>query len=61
MEEKITLTVKEVAQMIGISEKSAYKNLLILPEFPVIKIGKRLVILKSRFLEWLDENRGVLS
>ncbi len=37
-EQKITLTVKEAAKLIGISEKSAYNKLIRLPDFPVVKI-----------------------
>jgi hypothetical protein len=59
--EKITITVKQAAKMLGISEKSAYKNLITLPGFPVVKIGKRLTILRESFLRWLEENKGVAS
>ena len=44
--------------MIGISSKSAYKNLITKPDFPVIKIGKRLVIMREQFFTWLADNQG---
>ena len=60
-EQKITLTVREAAKLIGISEKSAYNNLIRLPDFPVVKIGKRLVILREAFIKWLEKNTGIAS
>lgn len=60
-EGKITITVSEAAKMLGISSKSAYWNLVTIPGFPVVKIGKRLVVLREAFLKWLEENKGIAS
>ena len=60
-EQKITLTVREAAKLIGISEKSAYNKLIRQPGFPVVKIGKRLVILREAFIKWLEKNTGIAS
>lgn len=59
--EKLILTVEEAAQILQISLKSAYKNLITLPGFPVKKIGKRLIIPKAAFMRWLEENNGIES
>ena len=59
--EKMTFTVKQVAKLIGISERSVYKNLLPLPGFPVVKIGKRIVILREEFKKFLENNTGLAS
>jgi excisionase family DNA binding protein len=59
--EKLTITVDEAAKLIGISKKSVYTNLIRQPDFPVVKIGKRLVILREQFIEWLENNKGIAS
>ena len=60
-DEKLILTVGEAAEMLRISLKSAYKNLVTLPGFPVKKIGKRLIIPRAAFMRWLEENDGIGS
>jgi excisionase family DNA binding protein len=41
--EKLTLTVKETAQLLGLSRNSAYQGVLT-GEIPYIKVGKRILI-----------------
>jgi|TARA_Y100000310_G_scaffold331767_1_gene405954 excisionase family DNA binding protein len=41
--EKLTLTVKETAQLLGLSRNSAYQGVLT-GEIPHIKVGKRILI-----------------
>ncbi|MDL2236091.1 helix-turn-helix domain-containing protein [Christensenellaceae bacterium OttesenSCG-928-L17] len=57
MQEKLTLSVKEMADLIGISVPRAY-DLTHVEGFPVIILGKRRVIHKERFMEWLNDNAG---
>lgn len=40
---KLTLTVKETAQMLGLSRNSVYQGIAI-GEIPHIKVGKRILI-----------------
>ena len=46
----LLLNVTMVAKMLGISPSSGYE-LMHKPDFPVLKIGSRLVVLKEKFVE----------
>ena len=50
----ITLCVEDVASYLGISRVGAY-NLCHSKGFPSMRIGKRILIPRDRFLEWLDK------
>jgi excisionase family DNA binding protein len=51
----ITLTVKDIADILGISRNNAYA-LSNSKDFPSIRIGKkRIVIPKSAFVEWMNQ------
>lgn len=52
--EKVTITRKEVAQMLGIGQANADK-ILRMPNAPVIKVGRRIVIPKDPFLRFVDD------
>lgn len=52
----ITLNVQDVATVLGISRVNAY-NLCHSEGFPAIRIGKRILIPKQRFLGWLEEQQ----
>ena len=49
----LTLSVPEVAAVLGISRAGAYE-LVHSASFPKIKIGKRILVPKDKFIEWLD-------
>lgn len=52
----LTLSVVEVAEILGISRKGAY-NLVRQKGFPSIRVGeKRIITPRDHFLKWLDEN-----
>lgn len=51
------LNAKTVAQVLGISMAGAYE-LLHRKDFPVIKIGSRLVVPKEKFLAWVESRIG---
>ncbi len=52
----LTLRVGEVAELLGVSEKVAYR-LTKRQDFPAIRVGeKRIVIPRDHFLRWLDNN-----
>lgn len=54
--ERLTLTVKEAAQLLGLSRNSAYQACLT-GQIPHLKIGKRILISK-RALEAMLESAG---
>lgn len=48
---------KIVAEILGISVAGAYE-LLHQEDFPVLRIGSRLVIPKEKFLSWIESQTG---
>ena len=50
----ITLCAEEVAQVLGISRANAY-TLMHSENFPTIRIGKRMVVLKDKLIAWMEE------
>jgi predicted DNA-binding transcriptional regulator AlpA len=58
MQEKATFTVREAANVVGISLPVMY-DLTERSDFnALIRIGWRKLILKSRFMKWLDQQAG---
>lgn len=53
----LTLSAKDVAGYLQISLTCAYA-VMNSSGFPVIKIGKRLIVTRERFLEWLENAKG---
>lgn len=51
----LTLNVKDVASVLRISKAMAY-NVMRSQNFPVVFIGKRMIVAKSKFIIWLDES-----
>lgn len=56
--EKLTMTVDEMAQVVGISKPKAYE-LVHQEGFPVVRIGRRMVIPKEGLSEWLKKQMAV--
>ena len=54
----LTLSVPEVAAVLGISRAGAY-NLVHTASFPKIKIGNRSVVTRDKFIAWMDEQSEV--
>jgi excisionase family DNA binding protein len=50
----LTITIDEAGEALGISRGSAYKAAR-MGELPVIRIGKRLLVVRDRFEEMLDD------
>lgn len=48
----LMLSVIQVAEVLGISKTSAYE-LVHTDDFPSITIGKRLIVPKDKFIEWI--------
>ena len=51
--EKITYSVKEAAEALGVGTNQVY-DLVKVPGFPVIRIGKRYLISKDGLREWIQ-------
>ena len=51
------LNAKTVAEVLGISMAGAYE-LLHQEDFPVLRIGSRLVVPKEKFLSWVESQTG---
>ena len=49
------LNAVTVAKMLGVSPSSGYE-LMHEPDFPVLKIGSRMVVPKEQFVEWLSQH-----
>ena len=48
------LNAATVAKVLGVSPSSGYE-LMHEPDFPVLKIGNRLVVPKEKFVEWVSQ------
>jgi excisionase family DNA binding protein len=55
LDKKKILTVRDVAEHLGMSENKAYK-LIQYKGFPKLVIGKRYFIPEDAYLKWIDEN-----
>ena len=53
-ENKVTLTVSEAAELIGISKPKMYE-LIHSNEIPSIHVGKKIVIARQALMGWLSE------
>ena len=53
----LTMNARDVAGYLHISLSCAYQ-VMNSSRFPVIKIGKHLIVTKERFLEWLQSANG---
>ena len=49
------LNAETIAKVLGISPASSYE-LMHEPNFPVLKIGNRMVVPKEKFIRWVEEN-----
>ena len=48
----LLLNVKEVAQLLGVSDSSVYE-LIAEEDFPSLRIGKRIVVPKEELRKWI--------
>ena len=51
----LLLNAAMVAKVLGIAPSSSYE-LMHETDFPVLKIGNRLVVPKEKFVEWVDQH-----
>ncbi|KNY25021.1 helix-turn-helix domain-containing protein [Pseudobacteroides cellulosolvens] len=53
----LSLTVSDISHILGISKQNAY-NLCHSESFPSIQIGKRIIITKLAFIEWMKKPKN---
>ena len=46
-----------VAKVLGVSPSSGYE-LMQQPDFPVLRVGSRMVVSKDKFMQWAEEHTG---
>ena len=51
------LNASTVAKVLGVSPSSGYE-LMHDPDFPVLKVGSRMVVPKEKFREWVERHTG---
>ena len=51
------LNADTVAKVLGVSPSSGYE-LMHDPEFPILKIGSRMVVPKEKFIQWVEQHTG---
>ena len=51
------LNANQLATALGISRAGAYQ-LLNTESFPILRIGKRLLVPRDRLVEWIEQNTG---
>ena len=49
------LNAATVAKVLGVSPSSGYE-LMHEPDFPVLKVGSRMVVPKEKFVEWVSQH-----
>jgi len=49
------LNAEMVAKVLGVSPSSGYE-LMHEPDFPVLKVGNRMVVPKEKFVEWVSQH-----
>jgi len=48
------LNAEMVAKVLGVSPSSGYE-VMHEPDFPVLKVGSRMVVPKEKFVEWVEQ------
>ena len=51
------LNAETVAKVLGVSPSSGYE-LMHEPDFPVLRVGSRMVVPKEQFIQWVNERVG---
>ena len=51
----VMLSVKDVCTVLGLSTAKTYK-VVNTDGFPKLNVGKRLIVPKDRFIEWINSN-----
>lgn len=53
------LSVKDLLSLLPLGE-TTIRRLVNHPEFPKITVGRRVIIPKRQFMEWMDRNTGAI-
>ena len=53
----LALSAADVANVLGLSRAGAY-NLFDEDGFPTLRVGKRKIVMRDKFLVWLDNRTG---
>lgn len=56
-DEKLVMTVQEAADTMGLGINKMYE-LVHTKGFPVVTVGRKKLIIRSKFEEWLENNIG---
>ena len=51
------LNANLVAQVLGVSISTAYE-VMHEPSFPTLRVGRRMVVPKEKFMQWAEEQSG---
>ena len=51
------LNANLVAQVLGVSISTAYE-VMHEPNFPTLRVGRRMVVPKEKFIQWAEEQSG---
>lgn len=51
------LNASMVAKVLGVSPSTGYE-LMHKKDFPILKIGNRIVVPKEKFITWVEQNTG---
>lgn len=54
------LNASTVAKVLGVSPSSGYE-LMHETDFPVLKVGSRMVVPKEKFIQWVEQHTGGLQ
>lgn len=57
---RLTLTVEEAAKLLGVSRIKGYE-LAHSEGFPAMRLGRKLLIPRDRFLAWIDQQAGTAA
>lgn len=49
------LNAETVAKTLGVAPSSAYE-LIHEPDFPVLKVGSRMIVPKEKFIQWVEQH-----
>lgn len=49
------MNAQDVAEYLGVSKAFAY-NLMNSASFPTLRVGKRLLVLAEKFLQWIENH-----
>lgn len=51
--DRLSITIKEAAQLYGISENT-FRKLMFKPDFPKVNVGRRILIIRSKLIEYME-------